>query len=375
MNLDRPSLAHLRERATQARRLGDYAQAAQWERKVVELAETLGLASERARALLWEGYSLRQAGDDDLALAALLQALNAPAIDPGDRFSALITVLHISLERKSADFCRALLAQGRRELAESRQPWSTLLDFLEGELAFRRGDFATAWDWQLRAWAGRRDAHPRLTPASYLWALCRTAFHRRERSELEGFTRQLCELGPNSTLERQLVMRAQWLVWRAQCVDQAVEVNADQAPVAQAQAFLAQRTGEGKPRDFGTRLEALRVLALMGDWDRIDTALRHEPLLPVCFETALGLGDLAVSRVRAAMGLQIVDDDYGEIGITVTATLAAVDSIAARLSEAEQHYQDALRWAEEQDQRLGTDWYQATVDQRLTRLALLLERG
>ena len=163
MNLDRPSLTHLRERAAQARQLGHYAQAAQWERKAVELAETLGLASERARALLWEGYSLRQAGDDDLALAALLQALNAPDIDSGDRFRALIAVLHISLDRKSADFCRALLAQGRRELAESRQPWSTLLDFLEGELAFRRGDFAAARDWQLRAWAGRRDAHPRLT--------------------------------------------------------------------------------------------------------------------------------------------------------------------------------------------------------------------
>ncbi|MCC6135927.1 MAG: hypothetical protein LM550_00605 [Candidatus Contendobacter sp.] len=368
MNLDRPSLAHLRERAAQARRLGHYAQAAQWERKAVELAETLGLASERARALLWEGHSLRQAGDDDLALAALLQALNAPAIDSGDRFSALIAVLHISLERKSAGFCRALLAQGRRELAESRQPWSTLLDFLEGELAFRRGDFAAARDWQARAWAGRRDAHPRLTPATYLWALCRTAFRRREWLELEGFTRQLCELQPNSTLERQLAMRAQWLVWRARRVDQAVEVSADQTPVAQAQTFLARRVGEGKPRDFGARLEALRVVALVGDWNRIDTTLRHEPLHPVCFETALGLGDLAVSRVRAALGLSAVDDDYGETGVTATAAPAATDSVAARLREGEQCYQDALRWAEEQDQRLGTDWYSDTVRQRLARL-------
>jgi hypothetical protein len=240
-----------------------------------------------------------------------------------------------------------------------------LLDFLEGELAFRRGDFAAAWDWQARAWAGRRDAHPRLTPATYLWALCRTAFRRRERPELEGFTRQLSELRPNSTLEWQLAMRAQWLVWRAQRVDQAAEVHADQTPVERAQAFLAQRAREGKPRDFGARLEALRVLALMGDWDRIDTALRHESLPPVCFETALGVGDLAVSRVRAALGLPAVDDDYGETGITVTATLAATDSIAARLREAEQCYQDALHWAEEQDQRLGTGWYQATVDQRL----------
>ncbi len=197
-----------------------------------------------------------------------------------------------------------------------------------------------------------------------MWALCRTAFRRRELPELEGFTRQLCELRPHSTLERQLVMRAQWLVWRARRVDQAPEFNADQTPVMQAQAFLAQRAGEGKSRDFGARLEALRVLALMGDWDRIDTALRHEPLPPVGFEMALSLGDLAVSRVRATLGLPIIDDDYGEIGVTTTATLAA-DSIAARLREVERYYQDALRWAEEQDQRLGTDWYRATVNQRL----------
>jgi hypothetical protein len=132
MTPDRPTLARLREQAGQARQAGHYARAAQLERQAVELAETLGLASERVRALLWQGYSLRQAGEDDLALAALLQAINepAPAADPADRFSALTTILHISLERKSVHFCRALLEQGQRELAETRQPWSVLLDFL-----------------------------------------------------------------------------------------------------------------------------------------------------------------------------------------------------------------------------------------------------
>ena len=72
MTLDRPTLARLREQAGQARQAGHYAQAAHLERQAVELAETLGLSGERMRALLWEGYSLRQAGEDDLALAALL---------------------------------------------------------------------------------------------------------------------------------------------------------------------------------------------------------------------------------------------------------------------------------------------------------------
>jgi len=76
----------LREQASQARRVGHYARAARLERQAVELAETLGLSGERTRALLWEGYSLRLAGEDDLALAALLQAINdrAPSADPAE---------------------------------------------------------------------------------------------------------------------------------------------------------------------------------------------------------------------------------------------------------------------------------------------------
>ena len=72
-------------RPAQARKVGHYARAAHWERQAVELAGTLGLAGERTRALLWEGYSLRQAGQDDLALAALLQAIqrtHRPPIPP-----------------------------------------------------------------------------------------------------------------------------------------------------------------------------------------------------------------------------------------------------------------------------------------------------
>ncbi|MDZ7622513.1 MAG: hypothetical protein U5O69_09260 [Candidatus Competibacteraceae bacterium] len=373
MILDRPTLARLRKQAAQARKVGHYARAAQLERQAVELAGTLGLAGERTRALLWEGYSLRLAGEDDLALAVLLQAINepAPTADPADRFSALTTILHLSLERKSARFCRALLEQGRRDLAESRQPWSALLDFLEGELAFRRGDFAAAWDWHERAWAGRRDSHPRLTPTTHRWALCRTAFRRREPVELERFTHQWREWRPNSTLEQQLVMRARWLGWRARRTTAASEVTADSAPIEEARAFLTGVAEARAPREFGARLEALRVLALAGDWDRIDAHLRHKPLPPDTFETALGLGDLALGRARVALGLPVVDDDYGETA--VGAALAAPDSTraAAALSEAETCYRDALGLAEDQDQRLETGWYGATVRQRLALLGLL----
>ena len=373
MTPDRPTLARLRDQAAQARQAGHYPRAAQLEQQAVELAETLGLAGERTRALLWQGYSLRQAGEDDLALAALLQAFNqpAPTADPADRFGALIAILHISLERKSLHFCRALLDQGRRELAEARQPWSALLDFLEGDLAYRRGDFAAAWNWHERAWVGRRDTHPRLTPATHLWARCRTAFRRREPAEVERLAQQVRELRPNAALEQELVVRAQWLSWRAQRAA-AVAPPADLAPVEQAQAFLTRAARACEPRDFGARIEALRVLALAGNWDLIAADLRQKPLHPATFETALGLGDVALGRARAALGLPAVDDDYGEPAADIAPMAPASDRVAAALGEAEQGYREAGRFAEEQDQRLQTRWHGDTVQHRQSRFNWLV---
>ena len=372
MNLDRATLARFREQARQARRAGHYAQAAHLERQAVELAGTLGFTGERTRALLWEGYSLRQAGQDDLALAVLLQVIHEPATDPADRFSALIALLHLSLERKPARFCRALLEQGRRDVLDFRQPWSALLDFLEGELAFRRGDFDEARAWHERAWAGRREAHPQLTPATHLWARCRVAFRRHDLLELEQLTHQLTELRPNLTVEQRLVQRAKWLRWRAQQAAMASPVNADVTPVEQARAFLTSVENQSEPHDFGIRLEALRVVALVSDGDLIDTHLRQKPLRPDTFETALGLGDLALNQAQAEQGLPVIDVDYGEMaGEVVAAVFPAPDSrsMTALLDEARRCYQAAARWAADQDQRLETGWYGETVRQRLAWLA------
>ncbi len=370
MTPDCPTLARLRDQASQARRIGHYARAARLERQAVELAETLGLTGERTRALLWEGYSLRLAGEDDLALAALLQAVNesAPTVDPADRFSALITILHISLERKPVRFCRALLERGRRELAESRQPWSALLDFLEGELALRRGDFMAAWNEHERAWEGRRETHPRLTPATHLWAQCRTAFRRREPAELERLARQLHELHPHSALERSLVMRARWLSWRAQRAATTAPVVADPALVEQTPAFLSRVAEERERGDYSVRIEALRVLALAGDWDRIAADLHQKPLDPATFEAALWLGDLALGQARAALGLPAVDDDYGEPATDASPVAPDSDRATAMLDEAEQGYREAGRCAEEQDRRLQTRWHGDTVQERQARL-------
>ncbi|HRD64546.1 MAG TPA: hypothetical protein PKY50_00150 [Candidatus Competibacter sp.] len=367
---DRRVFDRLRVQARQARADGQFAQAARLERRAVVLAETLGLVGERTQALLWEGYSLRQAGEDDLALAVLLQAANERAATAGqaDVFGALAAIIHIGLERKTAAFCRALLAQGRRYLADIRQPWGALLDFLEGELAFRRGDFAAAWNWHSRAWANRRDEPPRLTAATHLWALCRTAFRRHDLTELERLVERLNELHPTQFLERQLLQRAQLLRWRARRAASSSPPASgfDPIPIELALALLTETAGI-ENRDTGARCEALRVLALAGRFDEVDAALSRQPLRTDCFESALLLGELALIRTRVRLGLPVVDDDYGEPASDTPAPFSAL-AVAVALRQAEDHYRTAQHLADAEDERLETSWYGDGLRSRLNML-------
>jgi hypothetical protein len=370
MSADRRSFDRLRDHARQARETGDYTQAARLERQAAELAGALGLPGERARALLWEGYSLRQAGEDDLALAALLQVVGerAATADPADAFGALTAIVHIGLERKPLRFCRALLDQARHYLNEIRQPWTAPLDYLEGELALRRGEFAAAWDWHSRAWAGWRDEYPRLTAATHLWALCRTAFHHRHLAELERLSNALVELHPSAMLERQLVERARLLWWRAQrAIGDSLPAPDPTVPVETALTLLASAAGES--RDFGARLEALRALALANRWDAVDDSLARHALESDCFESALLLGDLALNRARATLGLPMLDGDYGEDGDAASPSPDRLDPESrSKLEQAGSHYRSALALAGAEDERLETQVLGATVRNRLRRL-------
>jgi len=362
MTTDRRVVARLRAQARQARASGHYAVAARLERQAVEWAGALGWTGERTRALLWEGYSLWQAGEDDLALAALLQAANerAATADPADVFAALIALVRLSLDRKSAAFCRALLDQARRYLADLGQPWSAPLDFLDGEWAYRRGEFAAAWDWHSRAWAGWRDEHPRLTAATHLWALCRTAFRRREAGEVARLAAALAALSPLQALERPLVQRAQLLDWRARRICYS---TCDAAPVELALTVLATpQPGHG---DGDARREAVRALALAGQWEAVAAALSQRALTDDRFESALLLGDLALNRARAALGWPAVDDDSGEAAVSLA---AAPEAAPPWVEAAGAHYQTALLLAEAEDTRLETGWHGATVRERLARL-------
>ncbi len=370
MSFDRRTLDRLRGQARQARETGDYAQAARLERQAVERAGALGLVGERTRALLWEGYSLRQAGEDDLALAALLQVAGerAATADPADVFGALTAIVHISLERKPLRFCRALLDQARRYLSDIRRPWTAPLDYLEGELALRRGELAAAWDWHSRAWIDWRDEHPRLTSATHRWALCRTAFRRHSLTELERLSNALVELRPSAMLERLLVERARLLLWRAQrAVDTSRPTPDPTGPVETALALLASTAGA--TRDFGARLEALRALVLANRRDAVDDSLARHALQSGGFESALLLGDLALNRARTALGLPVLDDDYGEDADAAFPPPDRFDpETRSSLEQAMPHYQSALALAEAEDERLETQACGATVRNRLRRL-------
>lgn len=268
MAADRQALSRLRVQARQARTEGHFLQAARLEQQAVELANLLGMIAERTRALLWQGYSLHRAGEDDLALAALLQVANerGSSADPADSFAALIAVIRISLDRKSLTFCRTLVDQGRRYLADLQQPWAASLDYLEGELAYRQNDLAKAWKAYSYAWAHWHDQHPHLTAATHLWALCRVAFRRRDWEALQACIAQLSALDPVGALDRQLCWRAQLLGWRAHrtTTNTALTPVTDAKAAGIARALLAEAgTGAagGARRDTGACREAQRVLS------------------------------------------------------------------------------------------------------------------
>lgn len=313
MSFDRQALLHLKAQARQARTDGDFPQAARLEQRAVEIAGALGAIGERTRALLWQGYSLHHAGEDDLALAALLQAANerAATADPADVFAALVAVIRIGLDRKPAAFSRALLDQGRRYLADLNRPWTASLDYLEGEWAYRQNDFSTAETWHSRAWSAWRDEHPRLTAATHLWALCRVAFRRQDIGALASWTQQLSALDLSQTLERHLARRAALLCWRAQ--RNAGCASPSSAPIETALALL-QATAASQYRANDARREALQALALAGCWEQVDAALRHQPLPADEAESTRLAASLASNRIRHAQGLMAVDDEFDSLG-------------------------------------------------------------
>lgn len=312
MDPDRQALLRLRAQARQARRDGHFLQAARWEQQAGDIASASGLIGERTRARLWQGYSLHHAGEDDLALAALLQAANerAATADPADCFAALVAVIRISLDRKPAAFSRVLLDQGRRYLVDLNRPWSAPLDYLEGEWAYRQNDFTTAETWHSRAWSAWRAEHPRLTAACHLWALCRVAFRRRDVEALASWTRKLSALDWSQPLERQLAQRAVLLCWRAR--RNAEDVSSKAAPVETALALL-QETASIPYQDGGARVDALRALALAGCWDQVDAALRQWPLPADGGEFVRLAASLSSNRMRHAQGLLALDDEFEQL--------------------------------------------------------------
>lgn len=368
------TLSQLRRQAQQARATGQYAIAAGLEQQAAERAGALGWPGERSRALLWQGYSLSQAGEDDLALATLLQAVQEPtATDPADSFAALVAIIHLSLDRKSAAFSRNLLTQARRSLSDlsaglsgGREAWAASLDWLEGELALRQGNAMVAHEWHQRAWTNWRDVHPRLTAATHLWALVRTAFRSGVAAEVQQWATELAALTGLTGVERQLALRARLLVWRAQRAALAEPVLAES--LALARRLLVETVGQA--RDYGGRGEALRALALAGGWAEIEAELQIRPLANTEFAPALLAGDLALSRARLEQGGAVRDDEYAEY--TVAAKPSAADgspTVGATWREtARRCYQTALTLAESEDARLATNWHVKTLQQRLARL-------
>jgi len=357
----------LREQAVQARRAGHYAKAAQTERQLAELAATHGLEQQRVRALLWEGHCLRQLGDHELALAVLMQAANtrSPDADPADVFSALTNLIHLAIARKPVAFSRKLLNQGEVYLLQLGKPeWRHLLDFLAGELAAACAELDSAWQHYQTAWAGWRESYPYFTAASHLWALCKTAFRRRDAVALAQWTAALEERAVNHALEKTLAQRARLLLFRAQRAE-----GGEFAPAAELALTTLATLGNLDMREPGTVRECLRVLALAQRWTEIDQTLERQPL-GTEFEDFLCLGDGALNRARAVLNLAPVDDEY-ETELPPLHSWQSSPVGLEYLDRAETHYRAAETSAASEDTRLEIGWHGATLAERLGRVRAL----
>ena len=141
------TVKRLIELGDEAHNAGLYAKAARFYRQARDLAAQARDELNRVKCLFWEGYCLERTGDSEAAMPLLLEAAycRSPEADPADVFSAAARLIEISLDRKTAAYIRKVVADTREYLSRmNKTGWAHMLDLLEGELEYVRGNFQGA---------------------------------------------------------------------------------------------------------------------------------------------------------------------------------------------------------------------------------------
>lgn len=359
------TIRHLEKMAEEARRGGLYLKAAKIYHQAGELAQAQHDERARVSCLLWEGHSLSLANHYDEALPVLMQAAasRSPEANPADIYNALTSALDIALERKSAAFCCALIQQTRDWLEQNqKEAWRHKLDLLTGKLELYRGEFAEAYRWFVDAWSVWRDEYPSFTAVAHLRWLCDAAFRCRDLphlrqwvAEIESCDKKNDEWNKVNARERRL------LLFRAERT-----AGSDFTAAADLARSIIDHWEMFEGTSGADMIPGLRALVLARRRPDVERVMARYTLNEG-FYGLLFSGDERLARAREALGMAMQDDEYD---VEFPDPLPPFPDAATGLQflrEATALYEQAMKEAAAEDERLETDYHVRTLHERLAR--------
>lgn len=345
---------------------GDYRTAATHYREARLLAEAHEDHINRVEVLYWEGDSLAAAGDFDISLATLLEGATADPTrsNPVDIFNCWISAVDRCIKKKSYQYLRQHLEE--LHLFLEKYGLSRVIHklyFTEADVELTRRNLEAARNKFLLSWETHIMRVPYYTQATHLYSLCYTLFLLRDEPSLSRWVKTIEEIDYELAQDRLKAKLARLMLCRAR------RFEGKEAKIARSVAKETMSQIDAMNRDTSYFEESLlRVFLRLGEFALVEQRLSK--LGDNEFTLSVFYGDLALSRARVALGLPLVDDEW-EAKVAPPTEITPSFEAAGHLEAAALHYQDAIRWAKDFEEKLETRWYTEDLQERLARVAAL----
>ncbi|MDM8557151.1 hypothetical protein QUF75_20720 [Desulfococcaceae bacterium HSG7] len=367
MSTPETTINNLEKMANNAYKGGLYLKATQLFHQAGELAKEQQDERQRISCLFWEGHCFYLADKKDDALPLLMEAAacRSPEANPADIYSAATDAIEISLDRNPTSFCRKIIEQTRGWLKSNhKEDWRHQLDLLAGDLEYQRGEFDTAYSYFVHAydvWCQGKYG-TRYTESTHLKWLCITAFLRRNVSNQQRWTEVLESCSKTYEIDKITAQLARLLLFRARrSEDSEFSAAADIAISMLDHLEMIDGTNEEY------RVSALRVLILANRYLEVKRVKEQYLLEEEGFDGLLFLGDELLCRAREVLGMEVRDDEYDVKFPDPIPPFPDVRTGLQYLEKAAAFYVQAMDEAEDEDERLETDYYTRTLKGRLLR--------
>lgn len=364
MSTPQEKLKKVKELAEESLRGGLYLKAAKLYHQAGEIAKELRNEGELIECLFWEGNCFQVANQKDDALPLFLQvsACQNPEVDPADIYGATTNAINLSLETKSLSFCRGLIRQSRAWLKiHQKEDWRHILDKLEGDLEYYRGEFVAAYQCHINAYHCWKGIYPYYTELTHLYSLCETTFNLRDISSLQKWVNTIESCSMEYEGEKVFAKKARLLLFRAQ-----------RSYTSSAAVDLAISTLDHMEMIDGVDgyscITALRVLMLAKRWSEVDRIKEKYGMEEYDrFFGGLFLGDDQLCRARAALGMETRDDVYDLEFPDPAPPFPDLKAGFEYINKAIPFFELVKDDAGFEDERLETGYYTRTIEERLSR--------